>query len=359
MGSPGTYQGGGDSAGAGESATVYRIPERTPSPAHRARSEQTVTGGHVPGNPKYMAPEFLLQPAFCGSVPSDLYSLGMCLYEAATGKPAYPRLSRETAEMWSGLRAHAEGKYGVRFDAEMFRQYPPSGKVIRKAMTGDPAQRFGSAAEMLAALKTVAETGEENKRIEADEDHVFSRRQAEEAEPSTVFVPNGNAVAAALAAEHARGYRARRGRPWMAAAAIFLIAGILVAIFLRGRMREAGGKAVAEACQETASFTPTAAFVATLRQKLESGLARHRAASSGSWRHSPSDSGTGPGDRGCVSSCSSPGGRGLTTRDGATRVTRVRTPERPPRWWSSEWCATSPRSESALRRPARGSCWEC
>jgi len=50
----------------------------------------TLTKGLAPGTPDYMPPEVILKDS-PGSPASDVYALGICLYEALTGRTAFPR----------------------------------------------------------------------------------------------------------------------------------------------------------------------------------------------------------------------------------------------------------------------------
>lgn len=52
----------------------------------------TVTSGGIPVTLDYMAPEFAFPGADRGTAQSDLYSLGLCLYEALAGQTAFVRL---------------------------------------------------------------------------------------------------------------------------------------------------------------------------------------------------------------------------------------------------------------------------
>lgn len=56
-------------------------------------TSDTITSGAVPGTLDYMPPELVLGKSR-GSSASDIYALGLSLYEALTGKTAYPRLSQ-------------------------------------------------------------------------------------------------------------------------------------------------------------------------------------------------------------------------------------------------------------------------
>ena len=183
-----------------------------------ARSEQTQTGGHVPGNPEYMAPEFVLDPEFRGSPQSDIYCLGVCLFESLTGKCAYPRLSKQTAEMWRSLRERAEGKHSVSFNNDVFRSYPALETIVRKSMSRDWRKRYKSAAEMRRALETVGTAGgllEARTRDDEEEEH----------ESGTIFVPDEAYLAAAASGRKARAL-IRLKRIAVGVAALLVIAGL-------------------------------------------------------------------------------------------------------------------------------------
>jgi serine/threonine-protein kinase len=88
------------------------------------------------GTPAYMAPEQLAGSAV--SVRSDIYSLGLVLYELFTGKKAFPSQTSETTP--SSPSSFMEG-----FD-------PMVERVILRCLDPDPARRPSSALAVAAAL---------------------------------------------------------------------------------------------------------------------------------------------------------------------------------------------------------------
>ena len=112
--------------------------------ATAAVSDGVALGPSLVGTPAYMAPEVLLgRPA---SVRSDIYALGLVLYELVTGRPAF---RADTPEQYARLHArvmpeppsrHAEGLDPRLEDA------------ILRCLEKDPAQRPSSALAVAAAL---------------------------------------------------------------------------------------------------------------------------------------------------------------------------------------------------------------
>jgi eukaryotic-like serine/threonine-protein kinase len=103
-----------------------------------------VTDGEVSGTPAYMAPEQLAGKG--ASVRSDVYALGLVLYELSTGRRAFDGAS--VAEL---ARKHAEdpptapSAVAPGFD-------PVVERVILRCLEKDPASRPSSVAQVAAAL---------------------------------------------------------------------------------------------------------------------------------------------------------------------------------------------------------------
>jgi YVTN family beta-propeller protein len=90
------------------------------------------------GTPAYAAPEQIAGAEADGR--ADLYSLGCLLYECLAGRPPFPRES-ELAVLW----AHLED------DPPTPPDQPELAPVLAKALAKDPAERYGSGAELIAA----------------------------------------------------------------------------------------------------------------------------------------------------------------------------------------------------------------
>lgn len=112
-----------------------------------AHTETTglTTAGAIAGTWNYLAPERAAgQP---GAPASDLYSVGCLLYETLTGRPPYAGADVEVA------MAHLhEPVPRLPGDDELTARV---NEVLARSLAKDPAQRYGSAAEMRDALRAL------------------------------------------------------------------------------------------------------------------------------------------------------------------------------------------------------------
>jgi serine/threonine protein kinase len=100
--------------------------------------------GTVSGTLSYMAPEVLRGEP--GNIASDLWALGVVLYEAATGR--LPFRGKTTFETSSAILHELPPPLPARI--------PPSlSATILRCLAKDPAQRYQSAGEVKAALEAV------------------------------------------------------------------------------------------------------------------------------------------------------------------------------------------------------------
>lgn len=91
--------------------------------------------------PEYLSPERVLGRR--GDVASDIYGLGLFLFELLTGAPPFPRISHEERR-----RAHVSGTV-----ATLTGALEPANEVIQRCLAKDGRQRFGSANEACRALE--------------------------------------------------------------------------------------------------------------------------------------------------------------------------------------------------------------
>jgi serine/threonine-protein kinase len=108
---------------------------------------QLTKTGYVIGSPKYMAPEQILGKKVDET--ADIYSVGVIMYEMATGVPPYSR-----GDHMSVMYQHVQGK--ARQCQEINPDIPDEfAAIINKAMSVDKTKRHQSMVELIEALDAV------------------------------------------------------------------------------------------------------------------------------------------------------------------------------------------------------------
>ncbi len=238
----------------------------------------TVTVGGVPGTLDYMAPEFAEAGGDRGSPQSDLYALGLCLYEALAGKPVFERLPTDLNSAWVAFQDRIRKPPPIAFDAEAFVQYPRLRLVLTGALAEKPQNRFGSAADMRAALENALKP----EAVHAAHDDAFDAGEvtmatftggshAAEAEPGATLGTRPLEVAGAtlpaavnlIAAGRQEAERRRKRKTLLtlaaaaAALAVFGVGGIGLGVALSRRQNGSDGTATLPARAEPAAPAST------------------------------------------------------------------------------------------------------
>jgi serine/threonine protein kinase/tetratricopeptide (TPR) repeat protein len=115
--------------------------------------EGTRTHGQVPGTLDFMPPEFATQTSGRGSPQSDVYSIGVTLYQSLTKKLPFPRLPEKESEAWVAFFKRANNPMEPSFDHPIFKQNKQMVSILRRALAHEPKKRFPSAAAMRDELR--------------------------------------------------------------------------------------------------------------------------------------------------------------------------------------------------------------
>jgi serine/threonine-protein kinase len=108
---------------------------------------QLTKTGYVIGSPKYMAPEQILGKKVDET--ADVYSVGVIMYEMATGVPPYSR-----GDHMSVMYQHVQGK--AKPPQDLNPAVPDElAAIITKAMSVDKSKRYQSMGELTVALDAV------------------------------------------------------------------------------------------------------------------------------------------------------------------------------------------------------------
>jgi serine/threonine protein kinase/tetratricopeptide (TPR) repeat protein len=115
--------------------------------------EGTRTHGQVPGTLDFMPPEFATQDSGRGSPQSDIYSIGITLFQSLTKKLPFPRLPEKESEAWVAFFKRANNPIECSFDFPVFKENKQLASILRRALAHDPKKRFASAAAMRDEIK--------------------------------------------------------------------------------------------------------------------------------------------------------------------------------------------------------------
>ena len=262
----------------------------------------TVTVGGVPGTLDYMPPEFADTAGDRGSPQSDIYALGLCLYESLAGRPVYDRLPTDMNSAWLAFQQRLRKPLELSFEGEAFRQYPRLKGAILKSLAPRPVDRYRSVAEMKKELENIlAGTGfgdshgeDTGAEMTIATLHSFSDDSDQHPpEPGATMgtrpldgiggaMPAPMDLLAAGRAEAERRQRLKRmGMIGGIAAAVILAlgAGVWMVASLSRRNAEASAARIAAAIQEIEQAAgelrnpvPTAAYVRSLSQAYEKAV---------------------------------------------------------------------------------------
>jgi len=141
-------------------------------------SNSSMTRGVVPGTWEYKAPEFL-EAGFRGSPQSDIYSLGLCLYQALTGSSAMTPLRDFDGPEEAAWLDRVSRKRTPNLDKPIFREYPSIATLIRKSVCHNPRKRYPQTRAMLEDVVLALEscTGVSHRHYLETEDPVTTDTQ--------------------------------------------------------------------------------------------------------------------------------------------------------------------------------------
>ena len=130
-------------------------------------TEGTKTHGQVPGTLDYMPPEFATQSSDRGSAQSDIYSMGVTLYQSLTKKLPFPRLPEKEADAWLAFYQRSEKPLDCSFEHPVFKVHPELVKLVRRSLALDPKQRYPSAAAMREEMLGILDLWEKKAAFDA------------------------------------------------------------------------------------------------------------------------------------------------------------------------------------------------
>jgi serine/threonine protein kinase len=115
----------------------------------------TRTHGPIPGSWDYMPPEFATPGTERGTPQSDMYSLGVTLFQALTRTLPFP-----PAKTWLDFLARAESPVPCAFDHPVFEQRPELVPLLQRALAPRAEDRYRTAVEMRDAVQDILTASE-------------------------------------------------------------------------------------------------------------------------------------------------------------------------------------------------------
>ena len=116
----------------------------------------TATTGQVPGTLDYMPPEVVISDSR-GDGGMDIYALGLCFYEALTGKMAFPRLPSGTTA-YAAFFERAKSKKNPSFDAPEVRGDEEILSLLQDMTNPDASRRLKNAGILLKRLEAMVDS---------------------------------------------------------------------------------------------------------------------------------------------------------------------------------------------------------
>ncbi len=182
--------------------------------------------GHVVGTVRYMSPEQARGKPLDGR--SDLFSLGIVMYEMATGKQAF------RGETSSDVIAEILKEEPASLNAELPDLQPSFEAIVVRAIRKNPEDRYPSAGEMLADLREFREEVEFQEKLRASGWRRDTTPEADRPNSISSSAPTGRLETAQGKNSLAiRSSRTKRSIITFVAAALVLAAGVGLAPLLR------------------------------------------------------------------------------------------------------------------------------